>query len=162
MEWSIQDIGAIGELIGSIAVLITLIYLAVQVQFAKQNLKRSVSQERMATSIALQRSRVTNEELRRAYLKTGEPAFYQEYVEEFDLTTDEADMLVWDRVAYWQYHSHTTAYIDELPGDERAAFDAPLALQYSSPFISAWYERSKRFGVLNTGATRYIGQLLSS
>ena len=40
MEWTIQDLGAIGEVIGGIGVLITLIYLAVQ-------LKRTTAQLRV-------------------------------------------------------------------------------------------------------------------
>ena len=30
MNWTVQDLGALGELLGSIAVLLTLVYLAVQ------------------------------------------------------------------------------------------------------------------------------------
>ncbi len=30
MDWSVQDLGALGEFVGSVAVLVTLIYLAYQ------------------------------------------------------------------------------------------------------------------------------------
>ena len=36
MEWSIQDLGAIGEFVGSLAVLLTLGYLAVQTRASRQ------------------------------------------------------------------------------------------------------------------------------
>ena len=36
MEWSIQDIGALGEFVGSLAVLLTLGYLAVQTRASRQ------------------------------------------------------------------------------------------------------------------------------
>ena len=36
MDWSIQDIGALGEFLGSVAVLLTLVYLAVQTRASRQ------------------------------------------------------------------------------------------------------------------------------
>ena len=36
MDWSIQDIGALGEAIGAVAVLFTLLYLATQVRQSKK------------------------------------------------------------------------------------------------------------------------------
>ena len=38
MEWTIQDLGAIGELISAIAVVATLFYLAVQVRHGKESI----------------------------------------------------------------------------------------------------------------------------
>lgn len=153
-------LGNYGEFFGSIGVIATLVYLAVQVRYTKRELKRSISQERAATSIQLQQNRVANEALRKAYLKASAPAYLREYVQQFDLTVEEADMLSWDRVAYWQYHSHTIAHIDELSPDERTAFDVALRAQYTSPFIAAWYVRSKGMGVLSERAVRYIDKLL--
>ena len=155
-----QLLGSYGEFLGSIAVFATLVYLAVQVRYTKSELRRSISQERAAASIQLQQNRVANEALRKAYLKTSEPRFLSDYTQQFDITIEEADMLVWDRVAYWQYHSHTIAHIDELPPDERVAFDVALRAQYTSPFVAAWYKRSKDFNILSEGAVRYIDNLL--
>ena len=155
-----QLLGNFGEFFGSIAVVATLVYLSVQVRYTKTELKRSMSQERAGTSIQLQQNRVSNDALRKAYLKTSEPGFLKDYEKRFDITVEEADMLVWDRVAYWQYHSHTIAHIEELPPDERTAFDVALRAQYTSPFVAAWYERSKSFGVLNERAVRYIDNIL--
>jgi len=45
MDWSIQDLGAVGELVGSIAVLATLVYLAIQ---TKQTQKIVLGQSRQA------------------------------------------------------------------------------------------------------------------
>ena len=42
MEWSIQDLGALGEFVGSAAVLITLIYLALQIRQTNENAQASV------------------------------------------------------------------------------------------------------------------------
>jgi hypothetical protein len=45
---SIQDLGAIGELIGSVAVLATLIYLAVQIRVARNHLDLMILENRTA------------------------------------------------------------------------------------------------------------------
>ena len=92
-------LGNYGEFVGSIAVVATLLYLAVQVRYTKRELRRSISQERAAASIQLQQNRVANNVLRNAYLKTSQPAYLKEYAQQFGLTVEEADMLVWDRVA---------------------------------------------------------------
>ena len=35
MEWTVQDLGALGEFIGAVTVIATLLYLAVQVRHAR-------------------------------------------------------------------------------------------------------------------------------
>jgi hypothetical protein len=51
MDWSIQDLGAVGEFVSSIAVMVTLIYLAVQ---TKQTQKMVRGQTRQAWAEATQ------------------------------------------------------------------------------------------------------------
>ena len=153
-------LGSWGEFVGSIAVVATLAYLTVQVRYTKQELSRSVAQERASASIQLHLNRSINDALRKAYLKASEPGYLQEDAERFGITIEEADMLVWDRVAHWQYHSHTIAYIDDLPPEDRISFDASLLRQYNSPYVSAWYERTKSFGILNQKSVNYIDSIL--
>lgn len=155
-------LGNWGEFVGSIAVVATLAYLTVQVRYTKQELSRAVGQERASSSINLHLNRSVNDALRKAYLKTSESRYLKEDAERFGITIEEADMLVWDRVAQWQYHSHTIAYIDDLPREERVAFDAALRRQYASPYVAAWYERTKTFGTLNQAAVTYIDTLLET
>ena len=47
MNW--EEVGAIGQVLGSIAVFITLGYLAVQVRHARQEARRAISQSRGET-----------------------------------------------------------------------------------------------------------------
>src|SRR5215831_3575171 len=42
MNW--EEVGAIGQLLGSVAVFVTLVYLATQVRFARAEYMRSISQ----------------------------------------------------------------------------------------------------------------------
>ncbi len=53
---TIQELGAVGELVSGIAVLITIIYLAVQVRQAKYSMKASIRQMAAAESRALSES----------------------------------------------------------------------------------------------------------
>jgi hypothetical protein len=43
MEWSIQDLGALGEFIGALVVVVTLIYFSVQLKQAANSIKSSVA-----------------------------------------------------------------------------------------------------------------------
>ena len=42
MEWSIQDLGALGEFVGSVAVLATLVYVALQIRQTNENARANV------------------------------------------------------------------------------------------------------------------------
>ena len=46
MEWTIQDLGALGEFVGSMAVLVTLIYLSIQVRQARREQQQAVLEAR--------------------------------------------------------------------------------------------------------------------
>jgi hypothetical protein len=53
MEWTIQDPGAAGELISAIAVVATLLYLAVQVRHGKESIDASSELPRSQSRPAL-------------------------------------------------------------------------------------------------------------
>ena len=53
MEWNIQDLGAAGEFISSIAVLVTLVYLAVQVRQSKAVVIEGARAARLQTDVDL-------------------------------------------------------------------------------------------------------------
>ena len=59
MSWTVQDIGAVGEFLGSIAVFITLIYVAIQV---KQTQKIVLGQSRQAWAESTQSALLTTAE----------------------------------------------------------------------------------------------------
>jgi hypothetical protein len=42
MEWSIRELGALGELLGSVAVLVTLVYVALQIRQTNENARANV------------------------------------------------------------------------------------------------------------------------
>ena len=82
MNW--DAIGAIGQMLGSIAVFITLGYLAVQVRQARTDLQRSISQARGEGIRSLLLTRATDERLSRMIAK-ADAAFGREPGQVFSL-----------------------------------------------------------------------------
>lgn len=69
MDWTIQDYGALGEIIGAIGVIATLAYLALQI---RQNTKQLVQNERQSTASALNASLVSLRDNRAAVAHSAE------------------------------------------------------------------------------------------
>ena len=74
MEWSIQDLGAIGEFVGAIAVVVTLAYLAIQIRqnTASVEISRSAHSATVETELnkrfhELRRDQYADPELARIY-----------------------------------------------------------------------------------------------
>ena len=73
MNW--EAISAIGEWIGATAVIVTLIYLAVQVRHTKQELKLLGMQSRGSTALDLLMPIVNDPEIASLMLKMGHPRY---------------------------------------------------------------------------------------
>ena len=164
MNW--DAVGAFGQMLGSIAVFVTLGYLAVQVGHARREVRRSVSQGRTEATLQLMLNRVNNERSHGLRVKAetalggGVSPFRVALVQTAGLSQDEADTLGWEESAWWQLRAQTITYIDELPAGARSEFDTNVYNYYgASPVPKLWYETTK--GVLNPDAVRYIDNLLA-
>ena len=73
MNW--EAIGAIGELIGAVAVVATLIYLAVQIRYAKHQLEINGIYSRAQTSVGILSPIVNDPEMASLILAAGHPRF---------------------------------------------------------------------------------------
>ena len=98
MNW--EEVGAIGQMLGSIAVLVTLGYLAVQLRHARAEVRRSVSQGRSAAARELAMQSAGNELLPRANYKAhlalgGRPHAIQQPLADAGLTNDEIGAVIW-------------------------------------------------------------------
>ncbi len=71
MDWTIQDLGAIGEFIGAIGVVITLVYLAYQIRQNTSQLKQSTL---TATAAAISASNLALRETRHSLYESAEMA----------------------------------------------------------------------------------------
>ena len=79
MTLTIQDLGALGEFLGSIAVLVTLVYLAFQTRQNRMAISAQLDATRISTSQSLQLTLATSGELQEALLEDRvEPATLSE------------------------------------------------------------------------------------
>ena len=65
----IQDLGAIGELVGSALILVTLIYVAVQIKLSRKEMADAAEKELLDAFIAVNQSIVSSEEIALLYVK---------------------------------------------------------------------------------------------
>ena len=162
MNW--EEVGAIGQMLGSIAVLVTLGYLAVQLRHARAEVRRSVSQGRSAAARELAMQSAGNELLPRANYKAhlalgGRPHAIQQPLADAGLTNDEIGAVIWSQFAFWAYRQSTVTQIHELTVGERAEFDIAIRNAYGQGVGRLWYSTSK--ATLNPDAVRYIDNLLA-
>ena len=165
MNW--EEIGAIGQVLGSIAVFVTLGYLAVQVRHARAEVRRSVSQSRSEGARELAMNHANNQRLSGTFQSAnatlgGGPMnpFVTNLMERSGLTAEEADGLWWEQLAWWQNRVQAVSYIEEMTTGARIDLDRTLRTEYGRvPVPRLWYETVK--GGLNPDAVRYIDNLLA-
>ena len=163
MNW--QEVDAIGQLLGSVAVFLTLGYLAVQVRYARREVERSISQSRADTVRELLLNRANNERLTGLNSRAnagldGQPLpFVTALMQRTGLTEEEAYTLFSEQMAWWNYRSQVIAYVDELPDGERIQFDAAIARFFGHPVASLWYETLKP--TLSPDAVRYVDAVMA-
>jgi len=117
MNW--EAIAAIGQMLGSIAVFVTLGYLAVQIRHARGEVRRSINQSRSETVRQFYMTYATDERLENVRQKAhillaGQPTgFARELMERTGMTAEEATAVFWDQMAWWSYRAQTIPYLDE-------------------------------------------------
>jgi len=164
MNW--EAIGAIGELVGSVAVVVTLGYLAVQVRYARGEVVRSVRQNRSDAVMRLEMAQNDGTDLIAIYAKAdpllGDNAFgavVEVLTEQAGLTMEEAMAIIWDQLAWWQYRDQVVQNIEDLSAGERHQFDAGIVVSYGrSSTRSLWYRTVK--SNLNPVTVRYVDDVL--
>ena len=163
MNWEV--VGALGEVLGSIAVFLTLGYLAVQVRYARREVQRSISQSRADNVLDLLLNRADNERLtglnsRANKRLMGQPIpFVNELVARTGLSEEEAYRLFSEQMAWWNYRSQVIAYIDELPDGERIQFDAAIRRFFGHPVARLWYQTLRP--TLSPEAVRYVDDVMA-
>jgi len=163
-----EAIGAVGELVGSLAVLVTIIYLAVQVKHARRQMQIASQRQRYETfrNLTLEISR--NPELRRIYAKLREG--YSDDVGSISELFEICDLPVEDYLAFngqqqamWMYRQETIEFIEELTPSQRADFDIGIRRMMGSGPGYLWYknwrEMAARDDVVTPGMD-YIDSLL--
>ena len=111
MNW--DAIGAIGQMLGSIAVFVTLGYLAVQVKHARQEAQRALSQGRgEAHRDLLAQMRILAIQAKAdAALGALPNAVAATFVEQAGLTLEEANTMVLTQTAWWTFRLQIIPYV---------------------------------------------------
>ena len=163
MNW--EEVGAIGQMLGSIAVLVTLGYVAVQVRHGRQDARRALSQNRGAI-------------LRDLYAKQGDErmahlitkatvalgvqpfGFTLVLMEQAGLTREEAAEVFWMLLSWWEYRIRMIPNVNELSPTERQTFDNAIRGSYGPPGVPRlFYEFMKPLS--HPDAVRYVDNLLA-
>ena len=170
MNW--DAIGAIGQVIGSVAVLVTLVYLAIQVRHAQEQSKRAIDETRhMADQARLLGSRDTflaaaaNQSLASALARmtalSGSPLrSFDEYAVGLGLSEVEARQVWAFFSALWQNFEVSIVAVERLNSGVKAELDDRLRVNFRGSTGNAkWYELTK--AGLNPDAVRYVDDLLT-
>jgi len=143
MNW--DAIGAVGELLGSFVVLVTLGYLAIQVRHARAEARRALSQGRMEANRALLLLDLDDQNLAarlklEAALEDPTPSVVALLMERGKLTEEEAWRLFIIEVARWNYRLHVIAHWDDLPPSEQMIFDTAVRIRMATNMSRLMYE----------------------
>jgi hypothetical protein len=164
MGW--DAIGAIAETLGALAVIATLVYLAIQVRHARAEARRAISQgrgEALRSVLARQfDDRVNRLSLSaEAALGGSQHAFVTALREQTGLSEPDAMLLLWDQITWWNYYLQIIPKVDELPPMERVQFEVPIA-RYGRPGVARLFYETyiRQFG--HPDAIRYIEGVLAA
>jgi hypothetical protein len=162
MNW--EAIGAVGELLGSLAVFVTLGYLAVQVRHARAEASRALSQGRMEANRALLSMDLDEENLEarlkaEAAYEVAPPPIVTRLMEEAKLTQEEAWRIFIVEVARWNYRIHVIAHWRDLPPSEKRIFDNAVRIRMDSRLARVLYETHFKPG-FHPDVEDYIEEIL--
>ncbi len=139
----IVELGALGEFVGSIAVLATLIYLTFQVREARAESRASLLQHRSDAARNLWMSEASNPQLVAALVKGdralgAEPALGAAMVEHAGLSREEARMVFNTFMA--NFFHRQTLYLSRLTDAERNTLDRQIPIIFSRGLARIWFE----------------------
>jgi hypothetical protein len=164
MKMTIQDWGAIGEVVGALAVVVTLVYLASQVRYARLAAADASRQGRADGVRELLLTVVNNPDFRQAWRKAGplaEPnlrALANRLGPE--VTVDEADM-IWHGVCAWAY-LHWAQWRAMKTEHDARELESLIAGFYSRPPMSVvWRDDELLRSLVDPDFVRWVDGILA-
>jgi len=118
MNW--DEVGAIGQVLGSIAVFVTLGYLAVQIQHARKEVQRNLGKVSIDSAQEILLALATHPSLSAIYVKAnatlGVPPspLIQTLMDRAGLTEEEAGIFNYLQLAWFQHRVHVIPHIDSM------------------------------------------------
>ncbi len=139
----IQDLGAIGEFVSSIVIVVTLMVLIYEVRGAKRATFESNAQERQRRRDTHQLAFWESPDFARIMTQANQHLgrSIEARAAEFGLEPDEFDRLqAYFRGIYLQLRD---AYVSDLPENERISLDSQIRGFASTPAFLRWYDSFK-------------------
>jgi len=166
MNW--DAIGAIGQVLGSVAVFVTLGYLAVQVRHARSEARRALSQSRgdaFRAMLAIEcdpHIRGIDVRLRSALRPEGYPGDKLAALsEQTGMSHEEIVTMFWKEYGWWIYRVGIMSHIDDLPVMERFMFDNAVRSAYGNPGPGRTFYESMFKQRSHPDSVRYVDNLLA-
>ena len=161
MSW--DEIGAVGQVLGSVAVFITLGYLALQVRHARDAVRSSVRQARADATRDVLLAMATHSDLAASTLALdtamGIELPFERFAIEAGLTPVQARQVWIIHRATWEMTEASIESMEHQSADQRAAFDQRNRVVYAMGRNSKWYELNERHP--SPTAVRYVDNLLA-
>lgn len=159
MNW--EALGAIGDFVGAVAVVVTLIYLAIQVRHSK---KATADQSRLYRATAVREmiiETINNDVLRMAQMKDwGVEPHYRGMAEQLGITMEEATRLDWGNGYYfwmwWGQYASTTE-----SNDRRELENIIQALGGNPGMRSHWENSPLSRPLLDPGFVKFVDKALA-
>ena len=164
MNW--EAISAVGELLGAIAVLITLIYVAYQVRNARKELQQTVLGNRDVAVRELMFELIRNPLLNaadaeNAFKFRNKPRAVHARMKEITNWPDEKVVAFSNyQVAWWFHRVQTVRDISELSTAQKNDFDSNIVVSYSDGLEKAWWEEFKKGRPPGDPTVRYCEEVL--
>jgi hypothetical protein len=136
----IQDLGAIGEFISSLVIVVTLLVLIYEVRGTKQATLQSNAQERQRKRDDLTRSLAGSSDLASIVVAANKHlgSSFDDYAAEYGLQADQFMRL------FAQYSRQFTqlrdAFESDLPDKELELVDLQIGLLFDQPAFAKWYD----------------------
>ena len=163
MNW--EAVGAIGQVLGSIAVFVTLGYLTLQIRSAREEVRRTVSRARVDGSRDLYVVTATNPELasalQRLSASSGSAQWgFVHHAAAMGLTEVEARQVNSFLFALWNNFEASIISIENLSAGLKQELDYRIRFNYAGSGHGAkWYHLSK--DGLNPDVVSYVDKVLA-
>ena len=162
MNW--DAVGAIAEILGSITVISTLFYLALQVKHARDQIRTSVRESRNTAARELQLSVIQNPQLVRVMGKayagwTTDIGSEEQFYEAAEFTFE--DQIIWAsymRVA-WTYFRESIRHIPELMPSQLEELHREIMANYSKGPGKLYLDS---MSAIDSQALKYVRELVFS
>ena len=157
MNW--EAIGAIGDILGAVAVIVTLGYLAVQIKMSHTVGSDTNRQQRGAGVREISLTLATDDELRTAWIKAeGSSPINQQIAARLKLSPDEANRLVY--ACNYFFWLHWAQWASLKTDDDLAELRHIIQVFYGGPPMNAVWELHPYVQLLDEQFVQFVNEAL--